>query len=356
MNKDPYIPNIHVDKTVYARSFAITNFSTIREYVQQNQDVAGKIVEYVLMDSAWSGELKFPCKWNWRISGSMDYMECGIEIQTDVKLPPGMVACDVIQYGVPVYRKRFPIGGEHHIYNYNNNKQLIGGTFITFNDAMQFLEKGNLNMKVTIAVDVRKTPTTTNDALAHLTFCEKMFTESTSHDYTVVVKKEDESVVEIPVHRFIMEARSSVFKAMLNSGMKEINQLNLSNRWHVYSVQSFIKYLYTNRVRLDPDVLNDTYTQVVFTWDLWEMADMYDISELQTLCEENIRSLIADTNKLHEILYKAFELNATNVKKDVLVYMNNHMGADEILTWVKGDMFPRELQSEIIEFIVRVAY
>ncbi|KAJ6231655.1 btk-binding protein-related [Anaeramoeba flamelloides] len=109
----------------------------------------------------------------------------------------------------------------------------------------------------------------------------QLYKDDNSKDFKILVKNEDEededeedNYEEIPVHKFILLARSGLFRAMFDY----VNEKKNTNKVHDYtnktlkSLEILIKYFYTNSIELtandDPELIVDELSDAVEYYQL----------------------------------------------------------------------------------------
>jgi hypothetical protein len=151
-----------------------------------------------------------------------------------------------------------------------------------------------------------------------------MLRSESSTDLNIIV--DDHS---IPVHKFILQLRSPVFRTMLSSGMMEStnNQIIISD-FDYGVVKEFINFLYLDTY--DPDVLTK------HAKSLLAIAHKYEVKGLIQLCENHlIGTLSVDTAV--ELMKYATEFIKDNclpiIKKSKLYQcLSSEPSHDEIMT------------------------
>jgi speckle-type POZ protein len=109
-------------------------------------------------------------------------------------------------------------------------------------------------------------------------------TEPDSQDFRITVHLDKVGMNEpggnatIGAHKFILAARSPVFRAMLSSGMKEscADEMEITG-YAVEAVRAFVRFLYC-------DACDNTILDA-HGWELLAMADRYDVPALRHVCE-----------------------------------------------------------------------
>jgi hypothetical protein len=113
--------------------------------------------------------------------------------------------------------------------------------------------------------------------------------------------------VIIPVHRFILAARSPVLKTIFTSEPQK-QELAITE-FPLEVVRAFIRYLYGGTV--EKNIL-DLHAEPLFL-----MADQYRVPGLMDLCENQLVGKLTDDNAVR-MLRLADEHNALSLKKDAL--------------------------------------
>jgi hypothetical protein len=116
------------------------------------------------------------------------------------------------------------------------------------------------------------------------------------------------------VHKAVLASRSSVFKAMLTSGMLESAQNTVEiNDFDEEVVNAMLEYMYTG----ETPSLNEKAP------DLMQIAEKYDLSGLKEDCEHAIAANLTVDN-CSEILVLAHLHNATQLKPKVIEFINRN--------------------------------
>jgi hypothetical protein len=111
-----------------------------------------------------------------------------------------------------------------------------------------------------------------------------MFGDSFGSDMSVVVGNE-----RISVHKFILGARSSVFKTMLTCGFSEStsNEILISD-FEPTVVRGFVEYLYTDNV--------SEFVMNLHSESLLQIAHKYNVQGLLILCEVHLSNHLTAQN------------------------------------------------------------
>ncbi|KAJ3433959.1 btk-binding protein-related [Anaeramoeba flamelloides] len=125
----------------------------------------------------------------------------------------------------------------------------------------------------------------------------KLYNDEDSKDFNILVKSEDEEendddddvdddVDEIPVHKFILLARSGLFREMfknLNENEKTINQIKDYSGKSIESLEVLMKYFYTGKIELTAD-----HDPVLIKEELEDSVDYYQLNENSNLIDQLI--------------------------------------------------------------------
>lgn len=115
-------------------------------------------------------------------------------------------------------------------------------------------------------------------------------------------------------HKAVLASRSSVFKAMLTSGMLESAQNTVEiNDFEEEVVNAMLEYMYTG----ETPSLNEKAP------DLMQIAEKYDLSGLKEDCEHAIAANLTVDN-CAEILVLAHLHNAAQLKPKVIEFINRN--------------------------------
>ena len=143
------------------------------------------------------------------------------------------------------------------------------------------------------------------------------------HDYSIQICTEDSAAptiaktnIQVRAHKFVMAARSPVFRAMLNSGMTEssANEMEIMG-FSVEAVQAFVRFLYC-------DACTETALQH-HDLELLAMADKYDVHALRCVCETYLAEHLLETTAVL-ILQRADQHNAPTLKRKALDFVTKN--------------------------------
>ncbi|KAJ3444979.1 btk-binding protein-related [Anaeramoeba flamelloides] len=111
----------------------------------------------------------------------------------------------------------------------------------------------------------------------------KLYNHEDTKDFFILSKQEEgeeeeeEEEQAFPIHKFILIARSGLFREMfhnLNEKEKNINQITDFSKKSQESLKIFIKYLYTNKIQLDAD----DNPELIFE-ELEDAVEYYQLNE-----------------------------------------------------------------------------
>jgi speckle-type POZ protein len=144
----------------------------------------------------------------------------------------------------------------------------------------------------------------------------------------------DLSTVKIPAHKMILEARSDVFKAMLDSGMSEGTGGEIVITDCDEPVfRAFLLFLYTDTV--SPEALE------LYCVDLFMLAHKYQVAALQNVCEDHLLETVAVHNVIDRMAlaetYTLKGLMKSAVRFVVLNYKSVMVGNPNFLVTVSHD-------------------
>ncbi|KAJ6249638.1 hypothetical protein M0813_17060 [Anaeramoeba flamelloides] len=124
---------------------------------------------------------------------------------------------------------------------------------------------------------------------------EQLFKEESSKNFKVLVQdeeyddedddeeednddKEEEAFEEIPVHNYILYARSGLFREMFENITNESNSVKDFSGKTIESMEIFIKYLYTNKINLtaddDPQLVAEELSDAVDYYQLNKYSNL----------------------------------------------------------------------------------
>jgi len=123
----------------------------------------------------------------------------------------------------------------------------------------------------------------------------------------------------IPVHRFILQARSPVFRAMLSSGMLECtsNQIVIQD-FRCDVVKEFVRFLYT-------DTCN-TSVLMQHGRSLLAIAHRYEVKGLIQACERHLVGILSEDNVV-DILQLADKYETMELKERALQFIKINFSA-----------------------------
>ncbi|KAJ3427286.1 btk-binding protein-related [Anaeramoeba flamelloides] len=105
-----------------------------------------------------------------------------------------------------------------------------------------------------------------------------------SKDFEILVKDDDEineELIAIPVHKWVIQARSGLFREMFQNINEEKNQVKDFSELGPDSMEIFIKFLYTNTVELTADHVPEFVLQ-----DLEIVPEYYKLNEKEIFSEQ----------------------------------------------------------------------
>ena len=168
--------------------------------------------------------------------------------------------------------------------------------------------------------------------------------ESSPSDYEVDEIIEDNGSKTIPVHKFILQLRSPVFKTMLSSRMKEStsNEIIISDFDHD-AVKEFIRFLYLDKC--DKDILDKHAKSLLAMAHKYEVKGLLNITVdylTKTLSDDTVVELLqlADLYEAENLKMKALKFIKTNLKdltkagrfsplsQELLLNLINHLADD----------------------------
>ncbi|KAJ3445401.1 regulator of chromosome condensation [Anaeramoeba flamelloides] len=118
---------------------------------------------------------------------------------------------------------------------------------------------------------------------------EKLYKDDDSKDFNLLIKDEDEdeeedhdneeegNFEEIPVHKFVLLARSGLFREMfknISKNEQNINQIQDYSRKSIESLEKLIKYFYTDQF----EITADDDPELIFE-ELSDAIDYYQLSD-----------------------------------------------------------------------------
>ncbi|XP_033224523.1 speckle-type POZ protein B-like [Belonocnema kinseyi] len=119
---------------------------------------------------------------------------------------------------------------------------------------------------------------------------------------------------EFPAHKVILSSASPVFSRMFSNEMRE----NLMNQVEMTETDpdvfnEMLRYIYTGKVEDLSDV----------AFDLYELANKYDIVGLRMMCEQCLLNILSVENVIH-VLELADCHNASYLKNECIAYIDKH--------------------------------
>uniref|UniRef100_A0A0K0E8B8 BTB domain-containing protein n=1 Tax=Strongyloides stercoralis TaxID=6248 RepID=A0A0K0E8B8_STRER len=138
------------------------------------------------------------------------------------------------------------------------------------------------------------------------------FNSSKLSDFTIIV-----DTIEIPVHKIVLSARSSVFDAMFNSDVSETQSNTLEIKdFQLEVVEEMLRYIYTDTYLNKVDIVTEVYM----------IADKYDIIGLKKVTENHLIKntsvdnsckylVLADTYSNDTLKKYCLEFITTNAKE-----------------------------------------
>ncbi|KAJ6233053.1 btk-binding protein-related [Anaeramoeba flamelloides] len=123
----------------------------------------------------------------------------------------------------------------------------------------------------------------------------RLFNDEDSKDFSLLIKDdeeeeydeeedEEENFEEIPVHKFILLARSGLFREMfenLNEKEKEISEIKDYSGKSIDSIEILIKFFYTNKIELTAD-----HDPILILEELSDAVEYYQLNEDSSLTDE----------------------------------------------------------------------
>ncbi|KAJ3426557.1 btk-binding protein-related [Anaeramoeba flamelloides] len=115
-------------------------------------------------------------------------------------------------------------------------------------------------------------------------FFLELYSDEDSKDFEILVKdveENNEELVAIPVHKWVIQARSGLFREMFQNINEEKNQVKDFSELGPDSMEIFIKFLYTNTVELTADHVPEFVLQ-----DLEIVPEYYKLNEKEIFSEQ----------------------------------------------------------------------
>jgi len=148
--------------------------------------------------------------------------------------------------------------------------------------------------------------------VASFDWCSFVSGHLLSSDLTDVIIETKNS--ELPAHKFILSARSSVFRAMFSHSFREASEGRVAlTEYDGALVEELLRFLYTGRVQ-------DPATCAV---ELMALADMYDLEELKQMCFAELHPKISPSNVV-AVLILADSCNFTTKKAEAVEYIKKN--------------------------------
>ena len=138
--------------------------------------------------------------------------------------------------------------------------------------------------------------------------------------------------------KFMLMARSNVFKLMFQSNMQEsqTNNVNIEDLKPPV-VAEMLHYIHTGKA---PKI--DDYAQ-----ELLAAADRYQLDDLKRTCEENLISTLTVEN-MFDILILSYLVSADKLRKDVIKYVTENLSSSSV-DWKKELAGYPSLWPDIVE-------
>lgn len=142
------------------------------------------------------------------------------------------------------------------------------------------------------------------------TKCIFLYENNLMSDFKIICEDQ-----EFYVNRAILAFRSPVFRAMLESSMREAKEHKLNIKdFKSTVVELMIRYIYSDEIRTD--LSREELT------DLYLIADKYDLENLKKLCSKNLCATAKNTTDIVNIIFFAGSLNLTEFKEEMIQFMN----------------------------------
>jgi len=138
-------------------------------------------------------------------------------------------------------------------------------------------------------------------------------------------------------HKWMLSARSPVFKAMFQSNMKE----NESGTVEIEDIQQevvleFLQYIYTGTISLNFEKYGE---------ELFAVADKYQVDQLKGACENEMISKL-DAENCIEMLLLGDRYKARNLKKSAVDFFNKNKEKVDSFDW---KLFSEDQPTIVIE-------
>jgi hypothetical protein len=146
----------------------------------------------------------------------------------------------------------------------------------------------------------------------------------------------------IPAHKCILSLHSPVFRAMFKAGMMEASTSKVTIADYPQNViGEFVQFLYADRTSRSK--LREHGTQLL------EMADKYQVTSLQAVCEHYLCSHI-DADNVFDLLTLAERCGADLLKKTALTYIRRNLRA--VAESGKVPDLPAEVVKDLLKELV----
>jgi len=199
----------------------------------------------------------------------------------DIEKSVGIKICNDSKKDLTVDCK-IEIGDEvrklHDIIDAENSFGFVN--FLTHQECREVLNDGKLIVKVEIKVLEEESTLIHGKGKQPIQIPDpssvylKMFEEKAFTDFIVVCEEES-----IPCHKVFLVGRSSVFKTMMESNMKEAKEATVELKNCTSTVaKSFVEFFYTGHV--DDDILRDNAVSFL------DLGEKYDLSGLKAIAEQ----------------------------------------------------------------------
>lgn len=172
----------------------------------------------------------------------------------------------------------------------------------------------------------------------------KLLSSGTGVDYTFIVEEE-----EMKVHKIILEARSPVFKALLNTPMREGQEGRVvigDMKAAVFNV--LLHYVYTDSL---PEEHDGSNLDVAMAQHLLVAADRYELIRLRRICERRLCETV-DVETVATTLTLAEQNHADELKKVCLDFVSRNLAAVMATDGYRHmTVSCQQLQAEILQTI-----
>eukprot|EP00092_Neocalanus_flemingeri_P040436 GFUD01044037.1.p1 GENE.GFUD01044037.1~~GFUD01044037.1.p1 ORF type:complete len:336 (+),score=103.52 GFUD01044037.1:120-1127(+) len=207
----------------------------------------------------------------------------------------------------------------------------------------ELLQNGNLELKVDIEVLGEEEDTLfcgkgKNFGLNPDTNVSmKLFEEKILTDYNVVCN----NGMSFPCHKAFLAARSPVFRAMIESEMKEAKEATIHLvKFSAIVVENLVKYVYTGQV--DEEVLKDNADNFL------DLGEQFDIAELKAMAEQSMITNLDKENMVNYFL--AGELyNGVKIRAAAKAFLRQNMKSLVKQDGWKEALKERDLVFELLE-------